>query len=71
MVVDSRKEEACLQYDLFQSDEDENVFVFNEIWKDQAGLDSHNNQPYLVKFQKESVSLLNDSVIIYKTNKLS
>ena len=46
MVIDSRKEEACLQYDLLQSSEDKNTFIFNEIWASQAGLDAHNEQPY-------------------------
>jgi quinol monooxygenase YgiN len=71
MVVDSRKEEACLQYDLLQSAEDENIFIFHEIWEDQAGLDHHNNQPYLVKFQKEAPLILDGTVIIYKAKRLN
>ena len=71
MVIASRKEEDCLQYDLFQSNEDENVFIFNEIWANQKGLDHHNDQPHLVNFQKASDSILNEPVIIYKSQKIS
>ena len=70
MVIDSRKEQACLQYDLHQSLEDKNIFIFNEIWANQEGLDLHNNQPYLKAFQTESKAII-DEVIIYKSNKIS
>lgn len=70
MVINSRQEEACLQYDLHQSSEEENIFIFNEIWANQVGLDLHNNQPYLKAFQVESKAII-DEVIIYKSNKIS
>ncbi|WP_316736647.1 putative quinol monooxygenase [Pedobacter aquatilis] len=70
MVQHSRKEEACLQYDLFQSTEDENSFVFNEIWASQSGLDWHNEQPYIIDFVKSSEELLAD-IQILKTVKIS
>lgn len=69
MVINSRKEEACLQYDLLQSSEDENIFIFNEIWANQTGLDRHNDQPYLKAFQTESKEII-DEVIIYKNQKI-
>lgn len=50
MVTESRKETACLQYDLYQDDNDPNVFVFQEIWESREGLDAHNAQPYIRAF---------------------
>lgn len=50
MVTESRKEPACLQYDLYQDDTDPNVFVFQEIWESREGLDAHNAQPYIQAF---------------------
>lgn len=50
MVTQTRKEEACELYDLHQGIEDENVFVFYEIWKNKEGLDAHNEQPYIKGF---------------------
>ncbi|MCZ2084186.1 MAG: antibiotic biosynthesis monooxygenase, partial [Flavobacteriales bacterium] len=50
MVKQTRKETACLQYDLHQGIDDKNIFVFYEIWENQQGLDSHNTQPYIKEF---------------------
>ncbi|NII84598.1 MULTISPECIES: putative quinol monooxygenase [unclassified Pedobacter] len=69
MVANSRKEEACIQYDLHESAVD-NTFVFQEEWKDQAGLDLHNKQPYILDFVAQA-DKLTDNIIIYKTEKLA
>ncbi|WP_353719190.1 putative quinol monooxygenase [Dyadobacter sp. 676] len=50
MVTESRKEPACIQYDLFQDSSDPDVFVFREIWESREGLDAHNEQPYIRAF---------------------
>ncbi|MGG7664592.1 putative quinol monooxygenase [Dyadobacter sp. BHUBP1] len=50
MVTESRKEPACLQYDLYQDENNPNVFVFQEIWESREGLDAHNAQPYIQAF---------------------
>ena len=34
----SKKEDACIQYDVHQSIDDENIFVLNEEWKSLEGL---------------------------------
>jgi len=69
MVANSRKEEACIQYDLHESAVD-NTFIFQEEWKDQAGLDLHNKQPYILDFVAQA-DKLTDNIIIYKTEKLA
>ena len=50
MVIQTRKETTCLQYDLHQGIDDKNIFVFYEIWENQQGLDIHNDQPYIKEF---------------------
>ncbi len=40
MVRESRKEEACIQYELHQGIKDETLFVFQEIWESEAALES-------------------------------
>lgn len=52
MVAQTRKETACLKYDLHQSIEDDNIFVFYEVWESKAALDHHNTQPYIREFLK-------------------
>jgi quinol monooxygenase YgiN len=64
LVTETRKEEACIRYDLHTTD---NVFIIWEEWKDQTGLDIHNNQPYLVDFISKSETLLSAPVQVYKT----
>lgn len=70
MVDNSKKEEACLQYDLHQNNEEPTIFVFHEIWKDKEGLEAHNSQPYIQDFVKASEGLLEENVLIYKTQKI-
>jgi len=69
MVVNSRKEEACIQYDLHEAAEG-NTFIFQEEWKDHAGLDLHDQQPYILAFVAQA-DTLTDGVVIYKTEKLA
>ena len=64
LVTQTRKEEACIRYDLHTT---ENVFIIWEEWKDQAGLDIHNNQPYLQNFIKQSENLVSSPILVYKT----
>lgn len=54
MVFETRKEKACLQYDLHQSLEDKNTFIFYEIWENKTALDEHNKQAYIKEFIKLS-----------------
>jgi quinol monooxygenase YgiN len=43
----TRKEEACIRYELFRGMEDANRFVLVEEWRDQAGLDAHLQLPHV------------------------
>jgi quinol monooxygenase YgiN len=69
MVAESRKEPACLQYDLYQDDNDPDVFVFQEIWESREGLDTHNEQPYIRAFVA-SLEKLETNPQIYLTQPL-
>ncbi|WP_264538342.1 putative quinol monooxygenase [Flavobacterium sp. N1736] len=64
LVTETRKEEACIRYDLHNI---ENTFIIWEEWKDQTGLDIHNNQPYLLDFITNSESLTASPIQVYKT----
>jgi|EndMetStandDraft_2_1072991.scaffolds.fasta_scaffold203722_1 quinol monooxygenase YgiN len=64
LVTETRKEDACIRYDLHTA---ENVFIIWEEWKDQAGLDIHNNQSYLQDFITESETLTASPIQVYKT----
>lgn len=64
LVSETRKEEACIRYDLHTS---ENVFIIWEEWKDQVGLDLHNGQSYLQEFIKKAEPLVSTPIQVYKT----
>lgn len=64
LVTETRKEVACIRYDLHTSD---NVFILWEEWKDQPGLDLHNTQSYLQEFIKKTEHLVSSPIQVYKT----
>ncbi|GEC71405.1 Quinol monooxygenase YgiN [Flavobacterium flevense] len=67
LVANTRKEAACIRYDLHYT---ENVFIIWEEWKDQPGLDIHNEQLYLKDFITNSESLLASPIQVYKTTQV-
>ncbi|UPZ38480.1 antibiotic biosynthesis monooxygenase [Sphingobacterium sp. PCS056] len=67
MVRLTRLEPAAELYNLHQGIEDPNVFTFYEIWTDQAGLDAHNEQPYIKNFGPNYGTLLADQPNVIKT----
>ena len=48
LVVATRQEEGCIQYDFAQSTKDENQLVIIEDWESQAALDDHGKLPHFV-----------------------
>jgi len=42
----SVKEDGCLQFDVVQSCEDENVFIYYEVYTGAAALDAHRQTPH-------------------------
>lgn len=71
LVDSSRQEKACLQYDLHQSTEDENLFIFHEIWADEEGFKLHNEQAHILQFREASKDIREESTIRYFTNKIA
>ena len=70
MAVDSAKEEACIQYDLHQDNKNPTLFLFHEIWENEAGLALHETQSYFQNFKARASELLAEPIIVYKTNKI-
>jgi quinol monooxygenase YgiN len=71
LVNASVKEQACLQYELYQSVTDETQFIFHETWLDQAGLDEHNQQPHLMKFINQIKDIADGQVTVHKTERVA
>nr|WP_322626004.1 putative quinol monooxygenase [uncultured Flavobacterium sp.] len=50
MVANTRTETGNLKYDLHRDKDNENTFVFYEIWESEEILAQHNTQPYIKAF---------------------
>lgn len=70
MVYQTKKEDACELYNLHQSLEDQNLFIFHEIWKNKEGLAIHNEQPYIKAFGELVVTKLQEQPTIILTKKI-
>lgn len=62
----SKKEDACIEYDVHQSIDDENTFILNEEWESLEGLSLHNEQPYSKEFFA-SFDKLQENPILYRS----
>ncbi|GEM63460.1 hypothetical protein SF1_14420 [Sphingobacterium faecium NBRC 15299] len=62
----SRQEDACIEYNVHQSIDDENIFILNEEWESLDGLDLHNEQSYSKEFFA-SFDKLEEQPIIYRS----
>ena len=47
-----REEPGCLAYRLHRSTKDPDVFLFYEMYRDEAAFDAHRNSPHLAAFRE-------------------
>jgi quinol monooxygenase YgiN len=50
LVLPSRAEAGCINYDVHQAIDDETVFVWHETWKSKSALDEHFETPEFKSF---------------------
>lgn len=70
LLLNSKKEADCIQYDLHQNIDDSNVFIFHEVWKNKEGLELHQKQSYSLKFKEASELFLEEKMKVYMTSRL-
>jgi quinol monooxygenase YgiN len=70
LVAASKQEEACLQYELYQSAADETQFIFHETWASEEGLDQHVKQEHFQLFSQQITELIDGPLSIYKTDRV-
>ena len=49
LVEPSRAEAGCIEYTLYQSQDNPSAFTVVEKWKDQAALDNHETLPHFTE----------------------
>ena len=52
LVVPTRSERGCINYDLHESADNPALFMLYENWKDMRALDKHLETPYLRSFME-------------------
>lgn len=57
LLVPTREEEGCCQYELYLDQNIEGLFMFQEIWASQEALDKHLQSPHIAQF----ISTLEDN----------
>ncbi|KIO78788.1 antibiotic biosynthesis monooxygenase [Pedobacter lusitanus] len=70
LVIGSKSEAACIQYDLHQAQEDPNVLIFHEEWASRQEWDLHNATPHIKKFAADAAIILDGKPIIYITERV-
>jgi quinol monooxygenase YgiN len=70
LVDNSRSEKGCLQFDLYQSTDNENMFIISEEWVDRLWFDIYSQQDYFGRFQKEAEAQL-EQVTLHQTVKIA
>ena len=66
LLVPTRAEADCINYDLHQSQTDPILFVFYENWKSEADLEAHARSVHIQSFRKLADEILAESVEITK-----
>jgi quinol monooxygenase YgiN len=66
LLVPTRAEAGCINYNLHQSQTDPILFVFYENWKSEADLEAHARSVHIQSFRKLAGEILAESVEITK-----
>ncbi len=71
LVDPSRKEAACISYELFQNEENPIEFVTMEQWADQAGAEAHSTTPHVADAIAKAGNLLAQPPLIQRFKQLA
>ncbi len=66
LVIETRKEEGCLQYDLVEERENKGTFFIVELWESEEHHHQHNGTDHLLNFRNQAAPLLQKSAEVYK-----
>ena len=70
LVIETRKEKGCIQYDLFEDHRNKGVFFIHETWETSEDLRIHQVSDHMMKFREGISGLLENPNIVYMGNKL-
>ena len=61
-LASERDEPGCLRFNVIQDTQDENVYFFYEVYKDEAALDAHRAAPHFEVWRAASAEVLDGPV---------
>jgi quinol monooxygenase YgiN len=70
LVGPSRAEEGCINYDLHQSVEHPDLFVFHENWTSLDVLEAHAKSAHIQRFRKKLSEILEEPPIVSRWRRL-
>lgn len=70
LVIETRKEKGCIQYDLYEDHRTKGVFFIHEIWESSEDLHHHQISDHMLQFRDAVQPYLENPNKVYVGNKL-
>ena len=70
LVIETRKEKGCIQYDLYEDNRNKGVFFIHENWESNEDLHNHQVSDHMMRFREGISSLIENPTLVYSGNKL-
>lgn len=70
LVIETRKEKGCIQYDLFEDNRNKGAFFIHETWETNDDLHKHQVSEHMINFRDNINPLLENPNTVYVGNKL-
>ncbi len=70
LVIETRKEEGCLQYDLIEDNQNKGVFFIVELWETQEHHHQHSGTEHLMNFRNQAAPMLEETAQVYRGAKI-
>lgn len=64
LVAETRKENGCISYQLFQDINDSKILTFIEEWENQKSIDNHNNSKHITALLPKLMETLKEDPVL-------
>ena len=71
LIVPSRSDDGCINYDLHQAIDDPTIFLFYENWHSKEHLDKHSATSHVQDFRSKAKALLAEAPELTLMNMIS
>lgn len=70
LVIETRKEEGCLQYDLVEDRENKGTFFIIELWETEEHHHQHGGTEHLLFFRQNAAPMMESQTEVYRGRKV-